>query len=358
MLKTLFSRAAVPALIAALMCAEAGAVEMRGQTTFTYEGGIFSSSPTDDDKANALRLAKISALKEYFATMGPAGQKLLKSMMPRIEADPDAFLTSTVIVAEDVDKKLKTFSMVVRAGINEQLISSELKSQGSAADASGEGSAVSALFVARQVTEMKQFDERQTSITKSEASVSGSYANGTEKAASVRKEQSGGNIVRKASKSAYGHLSATDFDAAFNSILTSHGYETIDYADVASECSGPRLKLIQDAFMTADELPQNLRKQAIAAAKRCEVKYFSAGYLNVNAPEYDSVSGNRRVTVSVSGMVWDISKKLPRKVGSVGPVQAVGLGSDDESASRSALEIAAQKAADIITDQLKLKNIR
>lgn len=352
------SRAVAPLLIAALLCGSVHAVEMRGQVAFTYEGSLFSKSPSDDDKAQALHLAKIAALKEYFATLGPAEQKLLKAMMPQIEANPDAFLTNTVIVAEDVDKGLKTFSLVVRAGINEQMISAELKSKGFGTEASGEGSAISALFVARQVTELKQFDERRTSITKAEASVSGSYANGTEKAASMRKEQSGGNVVRKASKSTYGLLSATDFDAAFNSILTSHGYEAIDYADVASECAGPRYKLIQDAFMTGDELPQTLRKQAIAAAKKCDVKYFAAGYMNVNAPEYDSVSGNRKVMVSVNGMVWDISKKLPRKVGSVGPVQAFGLGPDDEAARRAALEIAAQKAADIMTNQLKLKNIR
>lgn len=347
-----------PLMIAALMT-QAQAIEMRGQVAYSYEGGLFSDNPTDKDKAQALKAAKMMALKKYFSSLGPAQQKLLRELQPRIEANPDEFLTGTAIVAEDVNKSMKVYNLVVRAEINEELIKSELKLNiPSNAIASGDGSAISALFVARRITSTKQFSERQTTVTQEQAELSSGYSDGMETLSKTQAKSSGGNVVRKASRNTYGKLSSTDFDAAFNDVMTSNGFETIDYADVASECAGPAYSQVQSAFMKTDELPQNLRKQVINAAKKCEIRYLAIGYLNVSAPTTDSVSGNRKVIVSVNGMVWDVKKRLPRKVGSVGPVQAFGLGPDDDTARRVALDVAAKKAADVIASQLGVKNIQ
>ncbi len=349
----------VPLVLSFSMISNAEAIEMRGQIAHPYEGGVFSDSPSDDDKAEALKAAKIAALKKYFSSMGPAQQKLLRELKPRIDANPDEFLTGCTIVAEDVNKKMKVFNLVVRAEINEQLINAELKANtASNMMPSGSGSAFSSLFVARRVTSSKQFKERQTTISQSDAEASGSYSQGTETASKTSVTTTGGNVVRKVARNTYGKLSSTDFDASFNEILTSNGFETIDYSDVASECAGPAYSSIQNAFMKSDELPQNLRKHVIQSAKKCDIRYLAIGYLNVNAPETDTVSGNKKVVVSVNGMVWDVEKRLPRKVGSVGPVQAFGLGPDEDTARRAALNIAAQKAADIIASQLGMKNLK
>lgn len=341
------------------VCYQANAIEMRGQIAYNYEGGLFSDSPTDDDKAEALKAAKMMALKRYFASLGPAQQRLLREMMPQIEANPDAYLTSYTIVAEDVNKSMKVLNLVIRADINQQMLNADLKMNTLAAQtATGEGSAFSALFVARRITSSKVFDARRTSIGQNSAQQSfGADAN-SEHISKTTVTKSGGNTVYKASKNTYGKLASTEFDATFNDVLTSNGFETIDYSDVASECGAPALSSMQNAFMKSDSLPQQLRNKAIRAAKKCGIKYFAAGYMNVTAPQPDSVSGNRKVAVSVSGMVWDISKKLPRKVGSVGAVQAFGLGPDDDTARRAALNLAAQKAAETIASQLGVKNIQ
>ena len=340
------------------LLSQAQALEVRGQVAYNYEGGFFSNSPTDDDKSQALHAAKMMALKRYFASLGPAQQKLLKKLQSQIEENPDAYLTGYTIVAQDVDESMKVLNLVIRAEINQQMINSELKmNTASNQIATGEGSAFSALFVARRITSSKVYDAKETKIGRQSEQQSFTAGSTTESVSKTTVSQSGGNTVYKASKNTYGKLASTEFDATFNDVLTSSGFETIDYADVASECGGPAVSSLQNAFMKSDSLPQNLRNQAIRAAKKCGIKYFAAGYMNVTAPQPDPVSGNRRVAVSVSGMVWDISKKLPRKVGSVGAVQAFGLGPDDDTARRVALDLAAQKAADTIASQLGVKNI-
>jgi len=56
--------------------------------------------------------------------------------------------------------------------------------------------------------------------------------------------------------------------------------------------------------------------------------------------------------------LWDISPKLPRKIGSVGPVQYSGLGPDQSVASRNALQNAARETARSLVDQLNARGIR
>ena len=79
--------------------------------------------------------------------------------------------------------------------------------------------------------------------------------------------------------------------------------------------------------------------------------------MNVSVPELDPVSGEQKVIVSINGMVWNIDKKLPRKVASVGPVQYFGLGPDKDTARRNALRLAAKSAAETVSSQLGNKDL-
>jgi hypothetical protein len=88
------------------------------------------------------------------------------------------------------------------------------------------------------------------------------------------------------------------------------------------------------------------------------VNYFAVGTLDVGLNDVDPVTGNQRVHVSVRGQVWDISKKLPRRIASVGPVQYAGLGPDPEVAMRNALRLSASQSAKVIVDQLNAKGLR
>jgi hypothetical protein len=345
--------------IAVLFWNSALAMEMKGIATIPYSGGFMSSEPTDDEKAKAIHSAKVNAINKYASTLSISQQKLLGGIQSEIATNPDRFLTEHRVVSQEINKQTKTYSVVVRTNINEGLLANEMsRNMPVNTGASGEGSSIVSLFVARQVTESRIFDERRAVVSQSKAGLDAGASGTKEYSQQSSYRANGGNRVRKAAKHTYTQLASTDFDAAFNNIMTSNGYESIDFSDVTSECGGPRITDIKKAFMASDELPQNLRKNAIFAAKKCDIQFFSLGTLNVTAPMTDPVTGNQRVVVSVDGMIWNITKRLPRKVGSVGPIQITGLGMDDESARREALKLAAEKAAAIIASQLGSKNIR
>ena len=107
-----------------------------------------------------------------------------------------------------------------------------------------------------------------------------------------------------------------------------------------------------------DDMSRRSRGSAIGASRDCEIRLFATGTIDIGVQDIDPVSGNRRVYVSVRGQVWNIDKRLPKKVTSVGPVQYAGLGPNDKVAMRNALTLAAEKAGREIVDQLNAKGIR
>lgn len=340
----------------------AQALEIKGQVSHQYNGGLFSNSPSDDDKVEAIKAAKLAALKQYISTFNVSKQQQYSKIEDTVVKNIDDYISSYTIVAEDVNENLKLLNLIIRADINENKINAQLKKTTTAGTMdSGDGSAFSFMFVAREITESKIFKTRDTSIAQVDATrTAGKNVNEggiNESVSEQAKVTTGGNVVRKTSQEKYRTLATTDFDSAFNEVLTGMGYETVDYSDVLSNCGGASVDSIKNAFSASDELPQDLRNKAIKGAKSCDVKYFAVGYMNVSVPELDPVSGEQKVIVSINGMVWNIDKKLPRKVASVGPVQYFGLGPDKDTARRNALRLAAKSAAETVSNQLGNKDL-
>jgi len=329
----------------------AQAVEVKATITHPYEGGIFSSGPTDEDKVKALREAKLAALKIYGASMSLSEQKIFDEIRPEVLANLDEYVPSWVIVAQDVDKDLKTIRLVVRAVVDDSLIGAEInKRMPAGAQATGDGSLISALFVGRQVTSSTVFDEKISKVREEnnerDASANNSATGVSEAASSRSLTTTGGSTTRKSSRESYAVIGTSDFDSAFNEVLSARGYETSNYADVYETCKGgAAIETIRSEVLKNNEISSGTRSKAIRAARECEVRYFTIGRMDVSAPMKDSVSGNLKVVVSVTGRVWDIAKKVPRNVASVGPIQSVGFGEDEGTARRKATYEAPNSAA-------------
>ena len=200
------------------------ALEVKGQVSHQYEGGLFSSSPSDEDKVEAVKAAKLAALKQYVSTFNVSKQQQYSKIEDEVVKNIDDYISSYTIVAEDVNENLKLLNLVIRADINENKINAQLKGTTTAGTmASGDGSVFSFMFVAREITESKVFKTRDTTISQGEQEhdarqhVSGSGIN--ESVSDYSKTTSGGNIVRKTSQEKYRTLATTDFDAAFNEVL-------------------------------------------------------------------------------------------------------------------------------------------
>jgi hypothetical protein len=265
-----------------------------------------------------------------------------------------------------VDKSNKTYTVMVRVKINESAVETKLSFESAAGKLeSGEGSLFSFIFVAREASEVKSYDAKKTNITMAEsknmAEEKSSMNDGTmvsgDATKSVKKVQTGGSSVKKADKVRYRVSSNQNLDAAINEILSPAGFEIVEYNDVVSECGGAELEEIKNEFSADHEISRKTRKSALRSARECEVSYFAIGTLDVGMHDTDPVSGLKRVHVSVNAKVWNIERKLPKRIASVNSDTFAGLGPNPQVAHDNALKKAASITAKIIVDQMNAKSL-
>jgi hypothetical protein len=258
-----------------------------------------------------------------------------------------------------------------------------------AAIKSGEGSVFVTLFIARQAASAATFaavKERNNQSTKgtSTASKSKSKSKSAEKqkarasggsAISISKQKSNskskskrsstvaassrssGSTTRRSDEITYKIISAKAVDGTLSEKLTKAGYESYMYKDVAAECDGVSQTKLAKTFETAEELTGPQRRSAFRAAKKCEVRYFALGTMTADiARTHDS--GMKMVTVRVQGEVFDIKRRLPRRVVTIPPEQFMALGMSEDAARTDALKKAGKAAGQRITKIMQEKGLK
>lgn len=354
--------------VGAIMCALllslspsswADRVEVKGVGTYTFDGKLFTpEKPTEGEKQLGLGEAKKSAWKGFVAKQNPSLQQLIFKNEQHFIENLDRYVVDAVILDASKDPNTKTLTVVARVAFNDFAVSQyaqQVSTGNNAAAARSTDSTFAFLFMARKQASVKQFDERRTDVQKF-TTASTRAADGAVTNEAVL--QSGGNSLRKEDEITYAVTSSQDVDTAMNEALSTSGIEPVSYDDIVGTCKGPEPKSFRNEYVSADEMSPKTRAAVFAAARACEVRYFATGTVDSGAPARDPVSGGVQVFVSVRAQLLDLSQKLPRKVGSVGPKTFSGLGPDQSVATRNALVAATKETAKIFADQLNAKGIR
>ena len=346
-------------LLSLSLGALADRVEVKGVGTYTFDGKLFSpEKPTESEKQLGLAEAKKSAWKGFVAKQNPSQQQMIFKNEQYFTQNIDRFIVDTVVLDASKDPNLKTLTVVARVAFNDVAVAQYLQQTSTGSGTAGARSSDSTfafLFMARKQTSVKKFDERRTDVRQS-TTASTKAADGAVTNESV--DQSGGNSLRKEDEVTYAVTSSQDLDAAMNEALSTSGVEPVSYEDIVGTCNGPAPKSFQSEYVSADEMSPKTRTAVFTAARACDVRYFAMGTIDSGAPARDPVSGGVQVYVSIRAQLMDLSQKLPRKVGSVGPKTFSGLGPDQAVAARNALVAATKETAKILVDQLNAKGIR
>lgn len=340
--------------------AAAQVYEVKAIGTVQYDGGVFSSEPSDSDKKKALDNAKLVAWKTYVAKLNQAKQKIIFSKDKEITSDLDRYITKFYVIDQKSDPALKTYTVAVRVGFNEGAVDqiTESMTVGDTSKPAGmrsKDSIFSFLFMSRKATTIRQFDERKTAVKQASAST---YESDNGGVTATSEKTTGGSTLRKEDAVTYSVSSSQDIDSAMGEVISTSGIEYVAYDDLVSECRAPAVSTFKNEFVHSAELTPQTRSKLISAARGCDVRYFAYGTIDTGVSKIDDVSGLPMVYVSVSSQLWDLSQRLPRKVGSVGPVQFSGTGPDQSVASRNALQKAARDTARTLVDQLNAKGVR
>lgn len=346
----------------------ADTVETTGKATVDYTSSAFSSKPNDESKRAAVEKAKKVAWEHYTAKFDSAKMQKYKEVEAQIVNDLDKYVVEFSIVDELIDKESKRYTVVISASINVAAFEETMRGVSAAGSApAGSGAQFAFVFVAREKERVLSFDAKRMVVSDQEATErerqdEAVSAEGVTTAGAHHKKTTisttGGSTEKKADQIAYRILSAADVSSAMSDVLTNANFNVVNYVDVANECHGIELRVIQEGFVKTNELTADVRSSVFKAARDCEVSYFAVGTLDSEMADVDPVTGNQRVFVSVSAQVWNIEKRLPTTVAVVEPQIFSGLGPDAEVARRKGLKLAAKKAAQTIVSQLNAKGVR
>lgn len=347
----------------------ANTIAVKGTVTTPFNSGFFNREPSPEMRSAAIEQGKLVVWKKYVSQFSGAQRDLLKKNESYFLENIGTYVTEVKVLDESVSKDPATLVTVIRATIDKGAIESALRERSVAgSQASGDGSKFTFIFVARELQSRKSFKDKITNVSQNQnvanaenkVALDGASSSESLSQSSMTKSTSGGSTEVKRAKLTYQVTSSQDINASMSNILSTSGYEIVEYDDVVSNCSGAESKVIMQEFTESDDMSRESRKAAIDGSRDCKVRLFATGTLDVGLSDTDPVSGLKRVFVSTRAQVWSLGlpKTLPKKVASVGPVQFSGLGPDAQVATRNALNLAAEEAGKEIVAILNSKGIR
>lgn len=330
--------------------------------------------PADRKKQlNAIEKAKISAWEKYTSTF--TSEKIstyenLPSSSPHNE-----FIIDYVVLSSDCSKSDRTFTVVIRANINEAKLNNALRSSSGSSQTQKnlQGQGIVVLVVPRKTTEAKSFDARVTkqSMTKNSLEADEIIVadeNSTSITESSTQRQSvttGGSTSSKATQRTYEIGDINDANAQINNVLAPLGMRTFNAARLESMAQRygyePFLNEVLNQFSgKAGDLGANISPQKqneiidiIIDVGQGRLNYFLLGTVDYSVPRDDPDTGAKKSDVLVNIQLFRIDDFFgAESVASVGPEIKSAFGETDVLAQTAALKKAFVEATNSLIFKL------
>lgn len=375
-----------------LLPASAQIQQARGQYSINYKDalGMFDRKEAPAPiKQKARQEAALKAVESYYAEAGQSESANFDAIRAKILENQDRYILDTTVLSETDDPKELRYTVAVRVSLNVANLRNAVQASSAIGKAAqGEKSAMSFVFVSRQVDSAKSYDDRVYKRQDNSAQLVGSavskdsYKESTSEGESVRKSrvstsgsatretgqnvdvsvkttvtsETGGSTTRKATETTWRVLPSANLNQVFVSKFSEAGYDVIEAAMVESAVF--KIANIEADYKSGNDLqPQTLR--AIAAGmKENQIPYIALGTLDVGLPDKDPQTGLMRVAVMVNAKVWDVTKPIPRTRLAVGPVAYAGVGPTEDEARGNALKAAASNAAQELSSRMTTMGLR
>ena len=334
--------------------------------------------PADRKKQlNAIEKAKTSAWVKYTSTFNSekisAYDKWFSSDVPR--SPIKEFIIDYVVISSDCSKSDRTFTVVIRANINEAKLNNALRSSSGSSQTQKnlQGQGIVVLVVPRKTTEAKSFDARVTkqSMTKNSLEADELIVadeNSTSITESSTQRQSvttGGSTSSKATQRTYEIGDINDANAQINNVLAPLGMRTFNAARLESMAQRygyePFLNEVLNQFSgKAGDLGANISPQKqneiidiIIDVGQGRLNYFLLGTVDYSVPRDDPDTGAKKSDVLVNIQLFRIDDFFgAESVASVGPEIKSAFGETDVLAQTAALKKAFVEATNSLIFKL------
>ena len=332
----------------------------------------FNNKPKAEDIAAAKTQAVRKAWQSYVGKCMSAGRmQQYIAQQNDILRNLDSYLISKE-VAHSLDKKSKMIAAEALLRVNQPIIDGIFTSTSGGGD--GDGAYMVWIFAAKQAVYTKESDvttydanvSKQSSAKSLNSQETVFAEDDTTTVESTltetkSKSSSGGETTQRGSERTavireFELVSTGEFNTQFSEIMSLNFYEPTDYLDVLDACGGEELEVVEEELAFDGRMSRETRRAVVTGLRDCEVAYLAIGTIEVNQPKVSAVEGYT-VTVSITGEVLDVSRRLPKKVAAIGPVLGQAGGDEDNIAVKNALTIAGDLAAKEIVSRLNAKGV-
>ncbi|MBS0434638.1 MAG: hypothetical protein JSR75_07070 [Proteobacteria bacterium] len=366
--------------------------QARGQYTLSYKDSVGTfgrkEAPTEI-KQRAQQEAALRAVETYYAEAGQSESANFDAIRGKILENQSRYILDTTVISETDNTKDLQYSVVVRASLHVANLRNAVQASSAVAKAAdGEKSALSFVFVSRQVDSTKNYDDRVFKRQDSSASLTGSrqdraaVSEKTSEGESVKRTQvsthgsasqevdrsvsisakstvtseTGGSTVSRANESTWRVVPSANLNQVFIAQFSQAGYDVIEAAMVESEKF--KVSEIEADYKSGNDLQPKTLRSIAAGMKEAQIPYIALGTLDVGFPAKDAQTGLVRVSVTVNAKVWDVTRPIPRTRAAVGPVVYSGVGPSEEEARGNALKSAANSASQELSSRMTTMGLR
>lgn len=316
-------------------------VQVKGTGTASY------TELNQTVKEKAYQAAQVSAVERYFAERGDAESENFEAIQDKIQENLEKFILSTTVINEQDQPSLRKYSVAVRIDLNESKLRNTLRGSSSASKISnGQKSPLVFIFVGRETTSVRSFEDRvfkRVDIAEK----------GGNRDASLQVE-TGGSTTRKAAEISYKLLPMSNHTGSITSVFSQGGFSVVDSADALGD---KEYQLATKEYAKGNDLSNATRRAITSQLKAKQIPYLVLATLDAGAPAQDDATGMRRVGVTVTARVLDLTGAFPTEAASIPAVQHYGIAPDDQQAMTKALKDGATAAAREVVSRLNAKGV-
>jgi hypothetical protein len=330
--------------------------------------------PTREEELQAEKELKAELVRKYIASLGPERKPLVEGRRTQLLANPDDLLENYTVRNRQFDRNSRRAMISAQADINvarvSALIDGTSPGQSPAVQANGEKNPIVFIFAARRQARVETKAARlitgreQSTVVEAEAVVRASDGISASSSASTQRSTvtSASSVVRTADQISYvvePHLTA-QIDRTMSKVFVDRQFDAVSAAALVEATEGRfNPDDLEKDFESRSEFTMEHQRQATKAVRDAGAGFLAYGTLTIGVQRLDPANPERTiVSVIVDAQVLDCRRPLTVKVASIGALHVEGTGRDQTQAEVNGLELAAERAANVLADQLRQRGVR
>ena len=342
----------------------ATAQEYKFAYSVPYKSANFSKKPKTEDVQAAIDQAASEVWKKFLLSVPQA--ELIQyddpSNKTKIEARFNELVTLSGEPQVRVDEKKKIIQVGGRGIVNVTLLR-VIVGESTRSNQANSEIAIGFLVLPRLQQSVTSFDTERESVTSNtgrdmrenviKEEISGSSSGVTERSVEGSKtaaeivERSSGSSTRVSQDAQYRVGNVVQVTGALSEVFNTAGFDAYDYSDIAANCGGPSADIVMSAILerATGDLPGAMRKGMFDATRDdgCLAgQFFVLGTIDIDSIELKQ--GFTHASAIVNVQIFDLSRKIPKRIASIDSVRRDGEGTTEDKAISNAISKATGNA--------------